>query len=215
MLQKLALAAVGLILAGCAETSALTVIREGRSGGELAEIEAAKSRMNPVLHAIYYGNQAWCPDAEQRCKINAFVGIGDGIGALADRDGIHVPTVMTRVLKNDAEIGLIIGHEWAHLVLQHGGKGFFREQELAADCVGALATQWAGYDAAAGADIMTRLGRAEMVQGVLLATLLGVYGGDAKLPWDQRYRTIVAAAAAAKASPPSREAVEKACGVRL
>lgn len=208
-------AVVALIsLAGCAENRTLTEVRPSRTPAEQAEVNKAIQRFSPVVIAMRAANEPWCPSAESRCVLAVSVGIGNGFGAWSG-ETVVIPIGTLNWFRSDAEYAVMLGHEWGHRVLGHTtAGGFSAEHELEADCFGAVVSQWAGYDASAGAEVMSRMRQAEVAEGLALM-LVGVYGGNAKLPWNQRYQMIVSSAAAAKGQAPTRENVQRICGVKL
>lgn len=85
-----------------------------------------------------------------------FVNMGGEVNAFADlkTNSMVVTTAMTRFLKNDHEIAVLLGHETGHWL--RGDMRSTHSHEYAADAIGARLARQAGYDIKKGADPLRR-----------------------------------------------------------
>jgi hypothetical protein len=81
----------------------------------------------------------------------------DTIDAYTDDSRIAISSGMLRFLESDDELAVLLGHELAHVLLGHPGRGTRPEAE--ADELGLYLAARAGYDVSVAADLARRLGR--------------------------------------------------------
>jgi hypothetical protein len=88
---------------------------------------------------------------------------GTGINAFAwrfgDLTGLYVLGGMLSWLESDDELAFLVGHELAHLILEHSGGPTTGRVEADADYLGVYLAVRAGFDASVAIDFEDRMGR--------------------------------------------------------
>jgi hypothetical protein len=204
-MMRLGALALALMVGGCTTYADPSTIRAPQTPQEWAEYSATSQQLVPIINRLADSNQDLCAT---QCLLNLRIGVSAGIGAFGGNGAVWMPIPMAREMQNDNERALILGHEWAHVLLQDPG-GFDAGRELRADCLGAMLAKRAGYDPAAGAGIFRRWAGREAVEQVLFLAV-GMVGGNAKQSWAARFEMIERA----NATDASKSAIETICGVR-
>lgn len=122
------------------------------------------------------------------CEGRGVLKTDDTLDAYSGRHDLAITTGMIAFTVNDDELALIVGHELAHVVLQHergGSAGELRKREVEADLTGAMLAHCAGYDVVKGAAFWQRYGAHDAARWSRLATHAAP---------EQRQRAIVDAA---------------------
>ena len=175
--------------------------------------EHAAAAVRRVGSAMAATNRYWCPSDTRPCQLDLRLGIPDAIQVFYADKAIWLSTQNVQMTRNDAELALLIGHEWAHVLLSHN-RGFDEGQELAADCVGALIAGRSGYDPREGVNLYVHLAAwPDMTETI--RDLLGLGGGATNLDWNRRIAVINRAGAQAAGKPVERTDVARICGVKL
>ncbi len=76
------------------------------------------------------------------------------VNASVNSNGIFITAGMLAFVRDDDEVGLVLGHELAHYVLHHNGSTPSRE--LVADRLGAIYEDVAGYNHCKGIQVLYR-----------------------------------------------------------
>jgi hypothetical protein len=179
---------------------------------ELLEALQGNAATRRVAHAISAANSDWCPSENERCLLDVRIGFADGVEALYARHAIWLPKQIIDVVRNDAELALLIGHEWTHGLLGDSG-GFDAGRELTADCVGSLVALRSGYDPRDGVNLYKRLAGRKDFDEVMLG--LGLWGGGINVDWTGRIAIVDKARAPVAGRPIGRADIEHICGVKL
>jgi Zn-dependent protease with chaperone function len=123
-----------------------------------------------ILAAILFAGMAHARDLENvrsriceaarvvSCPAVRFVGHFPTL-AMTDGRAIYLSETIMLVVRDDADLAFLIGHEIGHIVLGHGPATVHtaRQRELAADIVGASLATAAGHRCEAGADLLERI----------------------------------------------------------
>lgn len=107
------------------------------------------------------------------CAGRAILKTDDTLDAYSDRHDLAITTGIISFTANDDELGLIVGHELAHVVLAHaqgGSASELRKREVEADTLGANLAHCAGYDVVNGAAFWHRYGAHYAARWPRLAT---------------------------------------------
>lgn len=107
------------------------------------------------------------------CAGRAILKTDNTLDAYSDRHDLAITTGMIAFTANDDELALIVGHELAHVVLQHeqgASAAQLRKREVEADIVGAMLAHCAGYDVVKGAAFWRRYGAYDSARWSRLAT---------------------------------------------
>lgn len=107
------------------------------------------------------------------CTGRAILKTDNTLDAYSDRRDLAITTGMIAFTANDDELALIVGHELAHVLLQHewtGSAGVLRKRETEADILGAMLAHCAGYDVVKGAAFWRRYGAQDTARWSRLAT---------------------------------------------
>ncbi len=170
----------------------------------------AAAAMQRMAKAITPTSRAWCPPDVPSCRLDLYLGIPNAIEVFYADKAIWLSVQTVQMTRNDAELALLIGHEWAHLLLGH--RGFDDGRELIADCVGALAAWRSGYDPGEGVALYARLASYPNLNDVM-AGLLGIGASAAKPDWNRRIAAVRHARAQAAGKPITPADVARICGV--
>lgn len=124
--------------------------------------------------------------AELGCAYETQVDPSPHLQASADAQRVFVTSAMAAFTADDDELAVVLGHEYAHILLGHppdplaprhrAGKSTRArtgDQEVEADRLGLRLAQGAGFDIAAGPRLIDRLGRAKPWLRLLLWRRLG------------------------------------------
>lgn len=209
---------VGLSLSACVSIADPSEMDTPRTPNELARDHAINQRYRGPMLRLQESNRDLCPPADDRCVLRWNINTGDGIGAVTTQKESYFSFGFFDFAKSDNEVVLVVAHEWAHRLLQHPPQ-FVPAQELAADCLGAVMIERAGFDAIAGLEIHRRVQSAQTRQQIGLA-FLGIIWTSGALDWDARINIITKAAQITRARkkenlPIDASAIDHICSVKL
>ncbi len=162
-------ALLAVLVAGCAAAVDISDVRPPKSQAETDYLNELLVKVNRVGRALQVANPrllaglSLCQSQVSRCILKVEIGIGHDTQALATDDIILLTDKIIELAETDDGLAMVIGHEWAHQLLQHTDEATRslktnRQRETEADCVGALLLTGAGYDAAKAAEVWKRLG---------------------------------------------------------
>lgn len=197
-----------ILLAGCAPISDGSDIRPVRSPAEKAELATHLIPVNGAYDRLTSSNVSLCG---RRCVFIVYLGPANGIGAFT-RSTASPPQIWTtfptmRFLESEAEVALLIAHEWSHILLDHNAPGNQvpnKTAELQADCLGAILTVRAGYDIETAVQSLVRMSR---TPNGIMHTLSG---GTTHPTWAERIRMTREAGRQGRAL--DRDGIRRLCG---
>ena len=196
------------VLAGCVGVVDQADLRTPRTEAEWRDYHDLRGPINRVAETIRVANLDLCPSP---CWMELNVNAASGIGAFANQGAIYISIPLLKFLKNDDERSVIVGHEWAHILLRHKKSHIpskAQELERQADCLGAILAMRAGYDTEKGAVLDRRM--ATLPSNIALS-LLSL--GSAGKSFAESERRVVDAARQARGRPITRETIRSICGV--
>jgi hypothetical protein len=163
MLRQFALAGLAFALAGCVSISDGSDFHTPSTAEEQRAFYKYQPQVTRVMTRLRAGSYDLCPTDMKWCELKVNINASGGIGAVGIAGTVYVSLPLLDFIgSSDDELAVVLGHEWAHILLRHSGKERRLGQELAADCVGSMLAQRGGYDPLAGAKFYLRLSSAEM-----------------------------------------------------
>lgn len=202
-----------LALAGCTGIADPSELRSPQSAAEMHEFQQQAPRVNRVVPPLSLSNRDSCGD---RCEIWVGINIADGYQAFADEKQVYISTPLLRFMRNDAELALVIAHEWAHRLLGDTKPGveLSMTRELRADCVGAVMTFRAGYDLRLANQALRRMG------WTLPGLMQAAFGGTTHPVFVDRANRIdrladILEQRRAAGQSPTRATINELCGTAL
>lgn len=196
-----------ILLAGCAPTNG---VFRPETPEQWQAVNGQIGRINPLLARLGEGSADLCAVRRAGCPIRAIVGVGRFYAGMnPEHQAILMTDDLARYLRNDDELLLVLGHEWAHLLLRHGYGASTPSKETAADCAGTLLAKRAGADIPRGALVMKRL------QGTSAGLMRAVFDAGTHPDFNTRYLRIRSVAANAPAGEISIRDIERICEVRF
>jgi hypothetical protein len=175
---------------------------------ELQQVKAVAAR---VTNAIWAGNSDWCPADSMQCPLEVHIGYPEGTEVFGTDHAVWLSIPVFKAARNDAELALLIGYEWAYRRFQHSGFPQERVEEIS-DCVGALFAARGGYDLQVGTQLYTHLASLKYLDELMLGRL-GVRGGN-KIDWAARVAAITKARAEAGGKTFAKADIERVCKIK-
>lgn len=135
-------------------------------------VDVLKKRADPVRLRVERGDEQIDLELplEDGCRFASRFWWGTSINAFAMRwgklSGMYVIEGMLDFLPDDDDLAIVLGHELAHLILNHSGFPTTRNTEADADYLGLYLAARAGFDVARAPEIWDRMARENPYSGV-------------------------------------------------
>jgi len=131
------------------------------------ELEVVRKRLSSdaIGLTLERGGETREIEVESRlgCRAPSLFWFNNGVNAFATRwgdlTGMYVFGGMLRFLESDDELATVLGHELAHLILNHTGTRATSNTEADADYLGLYLAARAGFDIETGARVWDRFAR--------------------------------------------------------